>query len=167
MFPSSLRGNVVSSTGNKWDPQSRFTTEPNLTGFVNRLADKDSFIITANSTNIVPISTSGNYEFNIHGYYFKIIDTNAIFGSSGPFTASTSVYAIIRLDGLSVSLPDSPSVSINTLVTAESTSSKILDTGSDTTSDFKGLLLSNSNSGYTASPYYALLIATRANTSAS
>ena len=159
MFPSSLRGNVINSLSNRWDPQSRFTTETNLTSLINRLCGKSSFVI---SSELI-IGVSGNYEFNIRGYYFKIINTEAAFNT---FDSSTDIYAIIQLKDIAVSLPDSPSVALGTLVSVESIPSTILDSTDESSSEFKGLLLGSSTTGYTDdSKYHYLKIATRATVS--
>ena len=56
----------------KYDPAGRLTTEYNLTSILNRLLDKKSFVVTQKDDNIS--ITSGEFEFNINGYFFHIVD---------------------------------------------------------------------------------------------
>lgn len=62
--------------------QSRIISETLLTGLVNKLVDKDKFVINHSS------SVDGGYiEFNIDGYYFRITNIN------GSLNGLTNLYA--------------------------------------------------------------------------
>lgn len=50
------------------DPQARLITEFNLVNIVNRLVDKDSFVISYDNT---PAATENKITFNIHGYWIE------------------------------------------------------------------------------------------------
>lgn len=50
------------------DPQARLITEFNLVNIVNRLVDKDSFVISYDNT---PTDTKNKITFNIHGYWIE------------------------------------------------------------------------------------------------
>ena len=54
------------------DRKARLLTEQNLVDIVNRLLDVDSFVITKD------FDINGSFEFNIHGYFFKIDDIGDI-----------------------------------------------------------------------------------------
>ena len=60
----------------KYDPAGRLTTEYNLTSILNRLLDKKSFVVTQKDNNIN--IESGEFEFNINGYFFHIVDISDI-----------------------------------------------------------------------------------------
>lgn len=80
VFPSVKRGqNQVSA---------RLMSEQAISGIVNNLIDTDGFIITRN------ITLEGSFEFNIHGYYFKINNINNL---TSQFTTDTSIYGIIQI----------------------------------------------------------------------
>lgn len=81
VFPCANRG------GNH-NLQSRLTSEYNLTNIINQLIDQDSFVITTSLTSGGPLS------FNIHGYYFNVLNYNDIInlGISGD-----DIYASIRI----------------------------------------------------------------------
>jgi hypothetical protein len=85
VYPSAFRG---LATGMKYNPEARLNTEFNVTNLINRLASKDSFVISWNPTTNVII-------FNIHGYYFENNLTE--FLSTGAGSTWTNVYARIRL----------------------------------------------------------------------
>lgn len=66
VFPTTKRTNM--------DPQSRLMTEYNLTSIINRLVDKDSFVITSDLKDPM-------FYFNIHGYIFSVSnEDNSICG---------------------------------------------------------------------------------------
>lgn len=54
------------------DRKSRLLTEQNLVDIVNRLLDVRSFVITKNFVY------NGSFEFNIHGYFFKIANIGTL-----------------------------------------------------------------------------------------
>lgn len=51
-----------------YQPQARLVTEFNLTNIVNRLVDKDSFVISYDNT---PNAVENKITFNIHGYWIE------------------------------------------------------------------------------------------------
>ena len=59
--------NVFPVTNKPSEPQSRLTTEYNITNLINRLVDKKSFVITSNNA----LSTDP-LEFTLDGYYVKV-----------------------------------------------------------------------------------------------
>lgn len=80
------------------DRKARLLTEQNIVGIVNRLLDVDSFVITKN------FNINGSFEFNIHGYFFKIDDIGDIIelivnseASGGtPISSGDCIYANIH-----------------------------------------------------------------------
>lgn len=62
-------------------PQSRLTSESNITGILTHILGKDSFVINQ--------SVSDPFEFVIKGYYFKI--------KTLPILTGNDVYAFIRV----------------------------------------------------------------------
>ena len=60
----------------KYDPAGRLTTEYNLTSILNRLLDKKSFVVTQKDNNTPIASEDKEFEFNINGYFFHIVDIN-------------------------------------------------------------------------------------------
>lgn len=79
VYPTSKRGSTI-------DLNSRYNSEQNIISVVNRLADKDSFIIEGitkkAATTLVEQLNKGEEgtpqlysgKLNIHGYYFDIIE---------------------------------------------------------------------------------------------
>lgn len=63
VYPSSKRVGI--------DPGAKFTTEYNLTNLINRLTNRQAFVIT---DAVLLDSSNGitNFEFNILGYYFLV-----------------------------------------------------------------------------------------------
>jgi len=74
-------------------------TESNLTTLVNNIVDADSFVITKELPSTED-ENSFNFEFNIHGYYFKINYCSLLklfnYENNTP-SAGTSIYAGISL----------------------------------------------------------------------
>lgn len=93
VFPSTRRSSYQVS--------ARLMSESSFTNIVNRLIDTDGFVITPDTdvaTSQESHSTATAYdvfEFNVHGYYFKISDIREVFNS---FTSAISIYAKIVLD---------------------------------------------------------------------
>lgn len=86
IFPTPNRGT---------DPQARLITEFNLVNIVNRLVDKDSFVISYDNT---PAAPENNIIFNIYGYWIKA----NLKGNSLLTSASNSLlYARIQVKKLS------------------------------------------------------------------
>lgn len=80
VFPSTKRGNTERS--------ARLISEENLVNIINKLVDKDSFVISGSPDTAL----SDTYiEFIIHGYYFKA-DREALIEQ---FTNSLNIYAVI------------------------------------------------------------------------
>lgn len=75
-------------------PNSKLTTEFNLTNIINRLIDVESFVINKEyETN----GLVNDLEFNLKGYYFKV-NSNSVTSLVEQFSSETSIYAIIKLD---------------------------------------------------------------------
>ena len=83
VFPTSHRGAKQRS--------ARLISESNLIGLANRLLDKDSFVI---SDSIV---SSEPFEFNIHGYYFKITSGTAMTNLASSI-GGNDIWATIELE---------------------------------------------------------------------
>ena len=84
------------------DPLARLTTEYNLVSIINRLVDKDSFIVTTheNGTRISDTKYQNEYyQVNIGGYLFTINAVKDIFDAAAS-TSSEGQYlnASIRVD---------------------------------------------------------------------
>jgi hypothetical protein len=131
VFPTAFRGPSTGTT--KYNPESRLTTEFNVTNLINRLSSKDSFVISwANSIVI----------FNIHGYYFEI---NLDEFLSGVGSTWTNIYASIKLLPFLTSENGNTKYKAFTLVGREDggstvpPSGRILDTDSSGTFIFEGL----------------------------
>lgn len=87
VFPSALR---AAENGNY--ASGKYTSEPNLTGIIKTIADRDSFIIR---WDIDEENTENNIaEFVINGYYFRISGVDL----PTPTGGDSNLYASIRLD---------------------------------------------------------------------
>ena len=90
VFPSARRASKQVS--------ARLFTEYSVSGIVNKLIDTDGFVITDyDSTS----STAAGevFEFNIHGYYFKVESAQDIFDLfSNASSPAMAIYANIVLD---------------------------------------------------------------------
>ena len=84
VFPSTRRA------GSK--PLSRLMSEQAWAGIVNKLIDLEGFVISDSST----ITDDTPLEFNLFGYYFRILNPVTSLGLGTTFT-SGSVYAHIEL----------------------------------------------------------------------
>ena len=94
VFPSTRRSNYQVS--------ARLMSESSFANIVNRLIDTEGFVITSDedvAASQASSPTTTVFEFNIHGYYFKISDVPELFNE---FSSATSVYAAITLDVPSV-----------------------------------------------------------------
>lgn len=80
IFPSARRN----FSGDRF---SRLMSESTLVSLINKLVDKDGFVITSEFSSNSPL------EFNIHGYYFRIESD----GISSLLSNSSNVYATITL----------------------------------------------------------------------
>lgn len=87
VFPSTRRGtNQVSA---------RLITEYFLVGIVNKLIDTQGFVITPDPpSGYFPQTSTAQFEFNIHGYYFVIANISKILSE---FRTSQEIYARIKL----------------------------------------------------------------------
>jgi hypothetical protein len=101
VFPCGRRGSSVSNS-------ARLTTEYNLVSIINRLVDRDSFIVTdVDFTEGFGATNTTLFSFNIGGYLFTtsikdiFIATN-ILTEAGNLTATgsnaTKVYAAIKVE---------------------------------------------------------------------
>lgn len=87
VFPSTKRGLIK--------PEARAFTEKNVSRLVNKLTDKDSYIISYEN-NIL--------EFSIHGYYFKV--TNVENQLLTPLNNQSKIVAWIRLTKTTIASTD-------------------------------------------------------------
>lgn len=86
IFPTPNRGT---------DPQARLITEFNLVNIVNRLVDKESFVISYDNT---PAGIENNIIFNIYGYWIKAnLKNNSLLTNA----SNSSLYARIQVKKLS------------------------------------------------------------------
>lgn len=89
VFPSARRG--VSKS------ESRLVTESAIASIVNKLIDSDGFIITDD----IPVgNVEHSFEFNIHGYYFKVASVGQIYSLFPDAPNNTTIYGVIELDRL-------------------------------------------------------------------
>jgi hypothetical protein len=157
VFPSAFRG---LATGTKYNPEARLNTEFNVTNLTNRLASKDSFVISWNGTTSV-------VKFNIHGYYFEL--NLADFLSTGAGSNWTNVYARIRLlpfitDEGEPAAPNTKYKAFTLASVDDSTlppSGKILDVTTSSIDTFFGVELSDSATPFLADTDYELPLLTR------
>ena len=84
VFPSTKRGGYQRS--------ARLISESNLINIINKLVDKDAFVITPFNNSLTP---STRLEFIIYGYYFNI--ETASLTQSSDFSSATNIYANIEL----------------------------------------------------------------------
>lgn len=83
IFPTSNRNS-------DYQAQARLMTETNIINIVNRLVNKDSFIINHKGKSI---------DFNIHGYWIHVTDINPVILSiQQEFPDATSIYAKITIN---------------------------------------------------------------------
>lgn len=85
VYPSSRRGVEY--------PESRLVTETALAGIVNKLIDKEGFVISNNTVN--------DFEFNIYGYYFKVNQCSYITDLFPNPESNTVIYGVITLTEVS------------------------------------------------------------------
>lgn len=86
VFPSTKRGTYQRS--------SRLISEENLTNIVNKLIDKDSFVIRPQPYN--SLGTDDALQFNIHGYFFVVPHVGSITNLMP--SGTESIYANIITD---------------------------------------------------------------------
>lgn len=85
VFPSTKRGDVQRS--------ARLLSEQSLVSIINQIVDVDAFVITREYSG-------SDFQFNIHGYYFKVSDFNAVVSALGN---PDNVWASISLVSTSTS----------------------------------------------------------------
>ena len=81
IFPTSKRDSA-------YQAQARLITESNIINIVNRLVDKDSFVIKYDKDK-------GDIDFNIHGYWVHVDD---IINKLSLASSDTNIYAKIKID---------------------------------------------------------------------
>lgn len=82
-----------------YDPLARLTTEYNLVSMINRLVDRDSFIVTTHANNEIDTNSLDYYQINIGGYLFTINAIKDIFDAAGGLqTDKKYLNAKIRID---------------------------------------------------------------------
>ena len=64
VFPTSKRVGA--------DPAAKYTTEYNLTNLVNRLTNREAFVINNNIIVNTETNKTSDFQFNILGYYFTV-----------------------------------------------------------------------------------------------
>lgn len=89
VFPSARRGTTKS--------ESRLVTESALVSIVNKLIDRDGFVIT---DDIPTGDVQHNFEFNIYGYYFKVDHVGQIYSLFPDASSNTTIYGVIEIDKL-------------------------------------------------------------------
>lgn len=87
VFPSTRRS--------KEQQTSRLFTEATIVSFINKLIDKDGFVIPQDASNPTAVNVNVPFEFNIHGYYFKVSKASDI---TGALSTASSIYANIEID---------------------------------------------------------------------
>lgn len=129
VYPTALRGGIDYQSGDTiYDPESRLSTEFNLTNPVNRLTIDGSFVISKEA--------SGSLAFSLNGYYFNIKNLSKLTGqfSSGP------IYAHVNISELAQG-----TYKLKSLLSLEGGSTNL-----DGTKGFTGVGFDNSSSGGTA-----------------
>lgn len=152
LFPSAYRGNTETI---EYDPEAKLTTEYNLTTIINRIVDKDSFVISRKIEDDKDI-----LKCSIHGYYFSIdlTDESSTNGTNPltDFTNAKQIYATIKLqnvEGTYTPGTSSTKYSLLSLANQKSSTLNILDDDKD---GFVGLNLSDTKSNLIGT--YSLLI---------
>lgn len=84
VFPSTRRSSFQVS--------ARQMSELRIANLINQLIDMEGFIIT--SPEEFQTDNNKQFEFNIHGYYFKVNDVTKLFSQ---FSDQKDIYASIRL----------------------------------------------------------------------
>ena len=80
VFPSTKRGSTQRS--------ARLISEENLVNIINKLVDKDSFVVSTNDG----LSSISPFMFNIHGYLFTV---SALSNITTSFSSANEIYAYI------------------------------------------------------------------------
>ena len=130
----------------KYDITARLTTEYNLVSIINRLVDKESFLVTdiAFSTGFTTTSTT-LFSFNIGGYLFTTSIAD-VFNAAGVTDTSTDVYAYISKNTLTLNEDGTINQELIELKAFNPPGTTILDgaTYLDTASKFVGVAFDTS-----------------------
>jgi len=84
VYPTARRG--------AYYPESRLLLESGLVGLVNKLIDREGFVISDQSLN--------PFEFNIFGYYFKISNLSYVTSLFDSVSDGDVIYGKITLDDM-------------------------------------------------------------------
>lgn len=88
VFPSTKRGNKQVS--------ARLTSESSIVNIINKLLDTYGFVVTEGDIDFTASSTIP-FEFNIFGYYFKVINAYSITSLFSTSSDNSGIYASITL----------------------------------------------------------------------
>lgn len=134
IFPTSNRNSA-------YQAQARLMTETNIINIVNRLVNKDSFIINHKGKSI---------DFNIHGYWIHVPDINQVIISiQKEFPNATSIYAKIKIK--TITADTSPEFKIIDGIDEEAADGGQIYTGVE-------FVTTTSSSDNTGTPYYLHLL---------
>lgn len=89
IFPSTRRATTY--------VKSKLMSEASVVNIINKLVDKDSFVITEDKDTVDEKNSYANsaFEFNIHGYYFRVEKGSLLFDLA---TGKNRIYANIVVD---------------------------------------------------------------------
>lgn len=90
VFPSARRVNKQAS--------ARLMSESSFVNIINKLIETDGFVITPEIDEAPGYLSEESFEFNIHGYYFKVEHAQDIINLFDSNTNVNSIYANIYLD---------------------------------------------------------------------
>lgn len=110
VFPSTKRGSKQVS--------ARLLSEATLTSIVNKFLDTDGFVITSEDE----YGLDNPFEFNIHGYYFRVATTREIINSLANSTLAIYANIILKEEGnyLQLQGQDDETVDPNTSIVTSS-----------------------------------------------
>lgn len=84
---------IVFPSTNSDDPKEKIITEYNICNIVNRLVNRDAFVISATSKN-----SELNISFNIRGYIFSIDNLWGEENLPSDVNKGTAVYALLKIN---------------------------------------------------------------------
>jgi hypothetical protein len=88
IFPSTRRATTY--------VKSKLMSEASVVNIINKLVDKDSFVITGDhDVDSTSPYADNTFEFNVHGYYFSISKASLLFDLA---TGKNKIYANIIVD---------------------------------------------------------------------
>lgn len=158
LFPSAYRGNTETI---EYDPEAKLTTEYNLTTIINRIVDKDSFVISRK----IEDDKKDILKCSIHGYYFSIdlTDESSTNGTNplAKFKNAIQIYATIKLQNVEGTYTPGTSATKYSLLSLTNQKSSTLNILDDDEDGFVGLNLSDTKSNLIGT--YSLLILYRDN----